>query len=157
METILSIFGLIALVAFVILAISGITLFNSLKKGVEDISGSVSKVSDSVVGFKIRLEKTLDEVTVMNTKLIQTIDSFSEMKEKLEDTIEHINDAATQIKATNNKLEARAEAVFGIFEPFEILFREFYNKIAPPVSQTGQLVSAAYKAVNAFTGFFHKK
>ncbi|MFA6570362.1 MAG: DUF948 domain-containing protein [Bacteroidota bacterium] len=129
MDIALTSVAIAALIVFIILAIYAIVSLSSLKRLFEDTSSAMGKISKDV----------------------------DELKNKMIVSLNLMDETTKQIAETTKCIEDDFNEVFDIFKPFKSLANELYYKIAPPILQAVNYVSATQKAISVFLSFFTKK
>lgn len=130
---IMKIGGVLAILAFIILAIYLVISISSFIKLTRDVNAS--------------LEILTTEVS-HSLKIITS--DINELKTKVVESLEIVDKTAVQISQSTQKIEKEANEVLNIFTPFRALANLAFDRIAAPVNKFTLLFSASYRAINAF-------
>lgn len=171
MENLLNYAAMLALVAFIILAIVAIgTLrkaggfierteksFNGIVNEFKEINGRVIEAADQMKGVKDELHSFFDDMAELRDKASLALDEVKELKDK---SIETLHNSDELIKEANDAvkiLEFELVKFSDVIRPFGDLSRFMYKKIAPPMTDTANYISAINKAVKAFGSTLTRK
>ena len=130
---VIKIAGIIALFAFIILAVFLVISISSFIKLTKDVNASMQILSHEV-------SHSLKNITK----------DINELKDKILISLEVLDKTALQISDSTQKIEREANEVLNIFTPFKALANLAFERIAPPVNKFSLLFSATTKALNAF-------
>ena len=89
---------------------------------------------------------------------------LTDIKNSLIASSEHFNSSADEIKLTaikfrdtSERFDVSIDRLGNIFSPIELLVKDVYLKIAPPIKSATGFVSAASKAVSVFSDVLLRK
>lgn len=133
----LQIAGLFALISFIYLSFTAAKSLQDITKIFDDVNRNINDLNKNVALVKDKVIDTLDEVKILNFKLLNSLEHFDGMSDRIGSSIENI--------------ERKTDKFVRIFEPFELLIQETYNRVSPAVSIVSGLFSAGAKALTEFT------
>lgn len=171
MELALRIFALTALASFSILAIIAMfTLRNAsvfiqdardslkeLSRDIKELKNKLTSSLDDLTGLKGQVSETLTEFNKLQGKLINAVDDLRDMKDETLSLMKSAEDSFKDFKVAVNRIEEQAEKITSIVKPFNDLSNYLYKKIAPPLIETANIVSATSKAVSVFASVLSRK
>ncbi len=149
--------SMLALGSFIILAIFIIVFLSNAGKFIEQAKLSLNKASADLSDIKKDVKTTLKGIDVMQDEFVKSLHHFNDMKAKAVDTMTNLDDSIEAIQETTQSVRTRADAVYNIIRPFNDLSEHIYNKIAPPLIETANFITAATKAFSTFSGILFRK
>ena len=132
--------GLFAIIGVFVFAIFFIISFRAVTRLVEEVAESLKKLT-------VDVSVTLNDMSR----------DINELKLKVTESLEIIDGTSQQIASSFETLENQASTVYKSIQPFTVLFKLVYDRIAPPLNTSSLIVSAASKAVESFLGIVFKK
>lgn len=150
MDNILQISAVLALLAFVFFVFT-------VSKAIKEAVGMLNEANQSLN----KMVKDFGDVKQQTMTSLASVDEFkNEAKEKLEEIsamrplaielLENSNKAILDFDVMVNKLDAKVDRIESVIEPYERLAKNTYEKVAPPINNTANLISASAKAVSTF-------
>lgn len=165
MDVALRIAALVALSAFTILSIIAVFTLRSVSKLIKESRDVLNDTAIDLKQFRIKALEITDEVILVKSKVNSALDELvelektarvlisdmSEMKVQAVDLMQNANQSLDELKSALNSIEDNMSSVGKISKPFAALSELVYDKVAPPVIQAANIISALTKAMSVFT------
>lgn len=153
----LQIFAIIALAAFTVLSVYAVFALRQLAGFLKKTENSVEKATKDVEDIKGKLLLALDDFQDLKKTMASTLESVNEIEQaaikallKATETMTYVDSHANELMGMAKDAQSKANGILGIAKPFEDLSIKVYEKVAPPVVEAANVVSAGAKAIIAF-------
>lgn len=153
----IKILALVALATFIILAIYALVSINSFSKFLYELNLSLKSVTKDISSIKTDVKKTLDDFAVVQSEAVKSLRDIRDIKVKSIESMGEIDKAVVEIKDTTSVIKGNTDKVFNIFKPFENLSGQLYSKVAPPLIELSNIISALSKSASVFTAVLGRK
>jgi uncharacterized protein YoxC len=171
MEEALRIAALVALSAFTILSIiamftiRSVTLFvKDAREGLKDVSKDIKEFKtrsvqslDEFAAIKVKAHEAFDELITLEKKLVLVVDEFDEVKKTAMSMMKSAEASFNDFETAMTTIEDQAHKVSLVVEPFNKLSEYVYARVAPPIIETANIISATSKAITVFAGVLSRK
>ncbi len=157
MNLLLQVSALVALIAFVALAITAVITLVRISKTARIFGENFTVLKKDIHELKEKSLQSLEQVDKMKTTLDVALNEISQFRQRTEKSLDVADDTMLKIGTATEDIKNRSNEFFGMLEPFEKLFANVYKKISTPVWTAATAVSAAGKAIDVFSGFLKKK
>jgi len=157
MDNILQISAVLALLAFVFFVFN---VSKALKEAVATLNQANQSLKEMVKDFsdvKSQTMTSLASVDEFKNEAKEKLDEISSMRPLAIELMENSNKAILDFDLMVTKLDAKVDRIESVIEPYERLAKNTYDKVAPPINNTANLISASAKAVSTFINRMNNK
>ena len=156
MQGLIYITSFVALASFVSLSFMAIKSLSKLNAFLDDFKNTSNNAQKELKELKYASLLTLNNFNELKPKIEEALDDLKDLKSKSIESLQHSDDTMDSAKITLDNINNKIDKIDSVIIPFEMLARNFYNKVAEPVNTTSKVVSAAFKAANIFANRFKK-
>jgi ABC-type transporter Mla subunit MlaD len=156
MEGLIYIAGLVSLASFIALSFMAMKSLSKLNIFLDEMSLTTKKAEKDLNELKEASIITLNNFNELRPKIEEALDDLKDLKSKSVESLQHSDDTMDSAKITLDKINGKIDKIDAIILPFEMLAKNFYSRVAEPVNTTGKVVTAVFKAANAFADRFKK-
>lgn len=157
MDIALMIVALIACIVFIVLAYVTIGTMRSFKILAEKAEKNLDSITNDVSIVRNKIVQSLDEVSHLKSKVGIMVEEITDLKTNVAETLSHVDLLSKSLVESTENISNKSDVLFRMLEPIESLTRLLHTRIAGPISNSISFVSAASKAVSAFSGTLFKK
>lgn len=160
-------FALISFTFLMIYMISSLKLINksfvelmikvqSMSKDFSEIKSEAIEISSNVKVMIPKIDKALENLQELSVNANAQIIELNSTRQKTETSLANFDDMSKEFSLLAFTARREIEKASKMVEPIENMMRNVAEKVADPINQTANLVSAVGKGFSAFIGRFRR-
>jgi len=140
----------LSLISFIFLTVKSIIALGKIDQFFAEFKQKANNIEKDIREIKESSIKTLDSMSDLKPLVEESLHKMNELQTKSIETLSNTDETFISAKQVMDNVNSKIEKIDHIIEPFELLAKNFYSKVAEPITNTGKVVSAIFKAANMF-------